>query len=156
MSAHLRLASLPAERGVYCLVLRLCAPVQLTVGQLGSFAFPAGWAVYVGSAGGAGGLRGRLKHHLEPASKPHWHIDYLRHVAPIREIWYAAAPTRDEHPWAAALCSLPGAAIPAPRFGASDCRCPTHLAHFADEPDAAALSHALRIALRRWQPPPAE
>lgn len=125
----------PPDKGTYTLILRLDAPANLTIGKLGAFDFPAGWYAYVGSAFGSGGLRGRLKHHLAPVRKPHWHIDYLRTAATVREVWCIASETRYEHTWAAALRAMPGATIPAPRFGASDCKCPSHLIHFAGHPD---------------------
>ncbi|MFN8376526.1 MAG: GIY-YIG nuclease family protein [Anaerolineae bacterium] len=125
---------IPSQKGTYILLLRLNAPALLTVGRLGTFHFPAGVYGYVGSAFGAGGLRGRLKHHLLPAARPHWHIDYLRSAAPIVEIWYAASADAAEHDWAAALMRLSGVVI-APRFGASDCRCAAHLLHFPSRPN---------------------
>ncbi|MCK6579853.1 MAG: GIY-YIG nuclease family protein [Anaerolineae bacterium] len=93
----------------------------------------------MGSAFGPGGLRGRLAHHLAPVRKPHWHIDYLRQAATCREVWSVAGEASREHAWAAALLATPGASTPAPRFGASDCACPTHLIHFAVKPDLTAL-----------------
>jgi Uri superfamily endonuclease len=125
----------PADKGTYILILRLDAPARLTIGKLGEFDFAAGWYAYVGSAFGAGGLRGRLKHHLSPVPKPHWHIVYLRQAAQVEQVWYIASDTVYEHEWAAALRKMPEAALPAARFGASDCTCETHLIHFASPPD---------------------
>lgn len=121
-------------RGTYILILRLASPAELTIGRLGSFSFAAGWYAYVGSAFGAGGLRGRLKHHLSSQHRMHWHIDYLAQPAPINAIWYLASETCYEHQWAAVLATLPNASIPVQRFGASDCKCPSHLFYFATEP----------------------
>lgn len=129
----------PSDTGTYILTLHLDAPTHLTIGKRGAFDFAAGWYAYVGSAFGPGGLRGRLKHHLAPVTRPHWHIDYLRAAATVCEVWYLAGKTRHEHRWAEALRSTPGAEIPVPRFGASDCRCASHLVHFADPPDFAAF-----------------
>lgn len=122
--------------GTYALVLNLLHPVaDICIGRLGRFHFPAGWYVYVGSARGAGGLAARLAHHLRPLESLHWHIDYLRAYASPVEIWYATGAQRRECAWARALLGFPGAFIPVPRFGASDCRCLTHLIHFALPPD---------------------
>jgi len=120
--------------GTYILILRLASPAKLTIGRLGSFPFAAGWYAYVGSAFGAGGLRGRLKHHLSSQHRMHWHIDYLAQTAPIEAVWYLASETGYEHQWAALLAALPDATIPVQRFGASDCKCPSHLFHFSKEP----------------------
>ncbi len=120
--------------GLYVLLLELGAPARLEVGRLGVFDAAAGWYAYAGSAHGPGGLRGRLAHHLRPVRTPHWHIDVLREVAPLRQIWWAHAAAADEHSVAAALLALPGGRLPFPRFGASDCKCAAHLVWFAAPP----------------------
>lgn len=130
----------PAAPGDYVLWLTLPSPAVLTIGRLGTFVFPAGFYAYVGSARGPGGLAGRLKHHLAPVLKPHWHIDYLRAAAPVERVWWLAGAAPREHDWAASLAALPGAALVVPRFGASDCACPAHLAHFAAPPSPAAFA----------------
>jgi Uri superfamily endonuclease len=124
----------PPDKGTYILILHLGKPAQLTIGKLGVFDFPAGYYAYVGSAFGSGGLRGRLKYHLSAAAKPHWHIDYLRQAGKVCEVWYVASETCYEHQWVDALRSMPGAVMLAPRFGASDCKCETHLIRFPDKP----------------------
>ncbi len=125
----------PADAGSYVLLLHLDRPQGIPVGRLGCCTFAAGWQLYVGSARGPGGLRARLRHHLTPVTRPHWHVDFLRAAAPCVAVWYAAGAARCECAWAAVLASLPGAALPLPRFGASDCRCPAHLYAFAACPD---------------------
>jgi Uri superfamily endonuclease len=121
----------PPDKGTYILILHLDEPTRLQIGRLGAFDFAPGWYAYVGSAFGPGGLRGRLKHHLAPVTKPHWHIDYLRAAAPVREVWYSASETRYEHRWADMLLAHPGATVPVPRFGASDCTCAAHLVYLS-------------------------
>ncbi|MBN1810373.1 MAG: GIY-YIG nuclease family protein [Anaerolineae bacterium] len=122
---------------------------DICVGRLGWFHFPAGWYVYVGSARGPGGLAARLARHLRPLKPLHWHVDYLRaHASPV-EIWYATGAQKRECAWARALLGLPGASVPVPRFGASDCRCSTHLIHFALLPDLAAFAGALGASVSR-------
>jgi Uri superfamily endonuclease len=135
---------MPPERGgTYVLLLNLSRSKTIQVGRLGRFRFPAGWYAYVGSAHGPGGLAARLRRHLR-ASKPlHWHVDYLRAYARPIETWYTAGNCACECTWAQGLAALPGAHIPAPRFGASDCRCAAHLVHFAAPPDLTAFAHAV-------------
>ena len=116
------------------MILRLTAPAVLTIGKLGGFPFAAGWYAYVGSAFGAGGLRGRLSHHLKHEHRLHWHIDYLTQAAALEEIWYLASETGYEHDWANLLTTLPHATLPVSRFGASDCKCPAHLFYFPVRP----------------------
>lgn len=118
-------------KGSYVLILALGRPTALSVGRLGAFCFPAGTYAYAGSALGPGGLAARLAHHRRLTTSAHWHIDYLRRWSQLREIWSAASNARLECAWARALLDLPGAQAIAPRFGASDCRCATHLVYFA-------------------------
>lgn len=125
---------MPTEKGTYVLHLYMDMSDELTIGKLGTFHLAAGWYAYVGSACGSGGLRGRLGHHLSVANRPHWHIDYLRQVATVVEIWYVVSPVRFEHQWAGVLQNLSGANIPVPRFGASDCDCLSHLFYFEAAP----------------------
>ena len=141
---------LPVSKGTYILILHLALPARLTIGKFGTFDFPGGWYAYVGSAFGSGGLRGRLKHHLAPVTKPHWHIDYLRAAAPVREVWYFADEKVDEHKWATALLSLPEATLPVARFGASDCKCEAHLFCFAEKPDLVIFHRLVGAAVRQW------
>ena len=123
-----------ASAGTYALLLSLFKPAHIRVGALGRYVLRPGYYVYVGSAMGPGGLRGRVGHHLKLSLKPHWHIDYLRQHAEIEQIWYTYS-TRREHEWAAAFQSLPGSSIPIPGFGSSDCHCQAHLIYFERVPE---------------------
>jgi Uri superfamily endonuclease len=64
----------------------------------------------------------------------HWHIDYLRPAVQMEDIWFTCNPAVTEHAWAETFRSMPGAAIPLPGFGSSDCRCAAHLFFFSDTP----------------------
>jgi Uri superfamily endonuclease len=121
-------------KGSYILILYLKQKAVIQVGKLGKFAFPKGFYAYIGSALGPGGLRVRLRHHLLQSSKQHWHIDYLRPFAPIKEVWVCQGEERYEHKWALALQNMDGASIPVSGFGSSDCNCPTHLFAFKKRP----------------------
>lgn len=134
---------LPDRPGTYVLILRLPCPATITVGRLGCFQFPAGWYAYAGSARGPGGLAARIARHLRVSKPLRWHVDYLRTRAQPVEVWYTQGHRRQECGWAAALSALPGASIPVPRFGASDCHCPAHLTYFATLPDLAAFARAV-------------
>lgn len=138
---------MPTDRpGTYALILSLPHSVaDICVGRLGRFRFPAGWYVYVGSARGPGGLAARLARHLRLPKPLHWHIDYLRARTSPVEIWYAIGTQKLECVWARALLSLSGTSVPVPRFGASDCRCSTHLIHFAMPPDLEAFISTVGI-----------
>ncbi len=127
--------ALPAQPGTYALLLRLRHPVRVQVGRLGQFEFPRGWYIYVGSARGAGGLRARARHHWQSTARPHWHLDFLRGVArPVKIAWQNGAARR-ECRWARNLATRLDARMIVPKFGASDCHCPTHLYYCARRPN---------------------
>ncbi len=126
--------------GTYALLLRLDERRTVRVGALGLFTLPPGWYLYLGSAHGPGGLQARIARHRRTEDKRlHWHIDYLRAEATLVQVWTYTGPERLECAWAAAAAALPGAALVVPRFGASDCRCPSHLFHYPRPPDLSAF-----------------
>ena len=120
--------------GTYVLLLHLPLDETLTIGKLGTFDFPAGWYAYVGSAFGAGGLVGRLKHHLKPVENPHWHIDYLRQAAQVKEVWLTPGAERREQVWVDVILAIPGAMVLVEGFGASDSTQESHLIYFDVRP----------------------
>ena len=120
--------------GTYALVMICDDERQVEVGKLGRFFVRPGYYVYVGSAFGPGGLKARIAHHTRISVRPHWHIDYLRSVLLLNEVWYTNDAEHDEHRWAKELSGLKGATIPITGFGASDCSCASHLFAFTDQP----------------------
>jgi Uri superfamily endonuclease len=126
--------AIPATGGTYALLLAGPRSRKLQIGRLGVCTIPRGWYIYVGSAFGPGGLRARCLHHLRPVLRLRWHIDYLRPAASLQDIWFTPDPVPKEHLWAEMIAGLPGAGIPIPRFGSSDCLCRSHLFHFASKP----------------------
>jgi Uri superfamily endonuclease len=122
---------IPCLPGSYLLSYHAREAFRVQIGRLGVFDGCPGWYLYVGSAFGPGGLRGRMNHHLHSTASPRWHIDYLRGVCRIVQIRYSVG-VRLEHDWASTLCAGAGGSIPLPRFGASDCKCPAHLVHMPD------------------------
>ncbi len=117
--------------GIYALGLVLSEEAFIKVGALGTWRFPTGLYVYVGSAWGPGGLAARVGRHLRCNTTLHWHIDHLRAVSRPVAVWLATG-RRDECAWAAQLLARPGARVIVPRFGASDCVCPAHLVCLGD------------------------
>jgi Uri superfamily endonuclease len=145
-----------AEPGTYALLLKLDKQERITVGKLGTFDFPAGYYLYVGSALGPGGLRARLARHRrsregssgsnrgQTSQKLHWHIDYLLQRAQLVEVWSVASEERLECQWSKATRGLSGAQIPVRGLGSSDCRCPSHLIYFSARPNREQFQRALR------------
>jgi Uri superfamily endonuclease len=141
----------PREPGSYLLILTLPKPTQIQVGRLGRIRFGPGWYVYAGSAFGPGGLAARLRHHLKPVQKRHWHIDYLRAEAMVVEIWMTVGPPSREHDWAALLAKGPRAGKRVRGFGCSDCNCSSHLLHFDHRPGEDLISTKLGAGITCWQ-----
>jgi Uri superfamily endonuclease len=123
--------------GTYALVVALDRSQNITIGRRGGFRFPAGFYIYVGSALGPGGLSARIRRHLSAEKRQHWHIDFLLRSTRARviEVWTLASAARLECEWARAVMQWPGARIVVPRFGASDCRCRSHLIGFDKLPE---------------------
>ncbi len=141
-------SGIPALPGSYILVLHNAADQSVQIGRRGQFELNMGYYCYVGSALGSGGLRGRLGHHLQRAPRPHWHIDYLRHVTDLEQIWFIESEVRWEHLWAALLREVAGMRCPIPRFGASDCSCEAHLLYAPYAPSV----EAFRASIHRQMP----
>lgn len=134
---------LPHVKGTYLLLVLLPCPMRLQVGRLGTFDLSAGHYAYAGSALGPGGLAARVARHLNPSRRQHWHIDRLLNIGKPQAVWYVELPVRLECAWARAVAALPGASLPVPRFGASDCRCPAHLIGLPSPLDEAMLRAVL-------------
>lgn len=111
----------------------------VVVGSLGIMRIDLGAYLYLGSAFGPGGLRARLSRHAVRCKIERWHIDYLRPRMSLSCAWFSTSSVNLEHQWAARAIALPTATVPLPRFGASDCRCRSHLVRFPD-PDSSRRS----------------
>lgn len=132
-----------SNKGSYALILRCDRSESILIGQLGQMRLQTGFYIYAGSAFGPGGVNARLRHHYQIAANPRWHLDYLRAGCEPMEHWFTHDPERREHDWAATLLTLPGFNAPMQGFGSSDCRCKTHLAFSAQQPDFGAFRDAL-------------
>lgn len=123
-----------ARSGTYALIMECADEQQVDVGKLGRFSAESGFYVYVGSAFGPGGLKARIAHHTRISRCPHWHIDYLRPILHLKEVWFSYDSERHEHRWAGAMSRFKAATIPMAGFGASDCSCQSHLFRFRRKP----------------------
>ena len=136
-----------AHPGTYALILRADHRQTVQIGRLGQLAVEPGCYVYVGSALGPGGVRARVGHHVRITQRPYWHVDYLRRATMLRHVWYSYDRVRREHDWADFFAHLPGASIPLPGFGASDCACLAHLYFFLRQPRLDIFQRRLQTAL---------
>jgi Uri superfamily endonuclease len=142
---------LPRKKGSYLLVLKLPGHKEVQVGKLGRIGFERGWYAYTGSAFGPGGLAARLRHHLNPVQKRHWHIDYLRAEAMAVEVWMAQGSPSREHDWASILAKDPWAGKWVRGFGCSDCHCSSHLFYFDHRPGKDLIRKKLGNDIARLQ-----
>lgn len=139
-------------KGSYILLLYLKSLTQIQVGKLGVFYFKRGYYAYVGSAMGPGGLSARLSHHLKVVARPHWHIDYMRREAAVKEVWVSHRSDCLEHVWAEKLMHMKTASIPAPGFGSSDCSCAAHLFYFQKRPELGKTGVLSTNRIKRFDP----
>jgi len=129
MGAHRKRAVVAtSDSGIYCLWMRLLRPATIRVGRLGRFLFPPGYYAYVGTA--QRGLRARIARHCRRRKRLRWHVDFVLTRARIMRVIVLRGTRQDECRLAAALGKQQGAKCLIPRFGASDCRCATHLWFF--------------------------
>ncbi len=141
--------AVPSSPGTYALLLSCVRVGRVAVGSLGSMSIGPGAYLYIGSAFGPGGLRARLARHAACKKPTRWHVDYIRPHMRLAGAWFSTAPEPLEHDWASGILALESAAIPLPRFGASDCQCSSHLISFED---SASTRDAVAVALGAASP----
>ena len=109
----------------YKLRIKLNRTIEIRVGKLGSFKFPEGLYIYMGSA--KQNLEGRIQRHLQKFKKLHWHIDYLLVNAKAHVISVERSTSSE-----CALNQKVKGQILIPGFGSSDClkKCGSHLKYF--------------------------
>ena len=111
--------------------------IVIKIGALDDIFFEKGYYLYIGSAMGDSGsstLINRLKRHVSPPSrkKVHWHIDYLleSEYAIIYKLWLIPSNQKLECVIAQELLTISDDHVA--HFGASDCKCASHLMFFKD------------------------
>ncbi len=135
----------PPEPGAYVLLIELGAPLALEVASLACAVLPAGRYAYCGSAYGPGGLKARIGRHLRADKAHRWHVDHLTGAGRIVD--FRAVPGGRECDLLDRLLEAPGAVVPVPGFGSSDCRaCPAHLVALPAGFDPRGLTAALSAA----------
>ncbi len=130
-------------KGSYILLIEQPEEQTITVGSREALHFPCGYYAYAGSA--MGGLGARLSHHFRTNKKPRWHIDYLLQKASISSVITCETEEKTECAIARALRhrfnSIPG-------FGASDCKCPSHLFFAAEEMRATIMAVLYSLGMK--------
>ena len=128
--------------GIYILQIILETNKNIGFGKDHNHFFQEGTYFYVGSA--LNGLDARIQRHLSPDKKMHWHIDYLLEYARITQISYKITSKKEECLLAQQLtqefCVIPN-------FGASDCRCGSHLFYIEDQEISSFNNH---LKMRRY------
>ena len=127
-------------KGSYVLLIKLTEEQTITIGRRQAQHFPGGYYAYVGSA--MSGFKSRISRHLKKDKKLHWHIDYLLQKAVIDNIILCPTDDRAECTIAQAL-SHQFDAIPG--FGASDCKCRSHLFLASDKMEPTIITTLHRL-----------
>lgn len=68
---------LPREPGVYVIIVMVSKTIEISTRRGKRFTIPCGIYLYLGSARGGGGIRGRVLRHLRRSGDAFWHVDYL-------------------------------------------------------------------------------
>jgi len=134
-------------RGTYCLIINMPERTRMRIGALGTFEFPEGVYVYVGSA--LSGLEKRVSRHVSSSKKMRWHIDYFLKKADVMSVVKIPASRKDvECAVIRALMCCPEASVPVKGLGSSDCTCKSHLIYFGNsDPEWIAEEIAMRLSL---------
>ncbi len=132
--------------GTYALILSSSNHSTIKIGRLGELKLRPGFYVYIGSAFGPGGLHARIEHHKRITQKPHWHIDYLRSFTNLKNVWFTYDSQHREHQWAQLFQNTLGGSISVKGFGASDCKCESHLFFFKLNPPLKKFQKLIRKA----------
>ncbi len=112
---------IPEYPGVYILITKL--PKDCTIRtKAREFYLKKGFYAYIGSA--KFGIARRIKRYIYGFKKKFWHIDYLLEKGKVLGIYVVKGKDVSEcevaRRFSKLFCSIP-------RFGASDCRCKSHL-----------------------------
>ena len=134
----------PKTKGTYLLFLEVKKDITTSIGSLGLNRLKKGLYVYVGSALGPGGLRARIDRHLKRDKKLKWHIDYLtaNPNVEIREIVVFKSKEKLECLLSKTVLENNGDVV-IPKFGSTDCDCPSHLIKIDDKEKLKAVLRSL-------------
>lgn len=112
-------------KGVYLLFLNISRDIKIRVGSLGLVNLPAGVYVYVGSAQNS--VEARVRRHLKKRKTLRWHIDYLTSSKDVEPLYVVVLPLPKNYECRIARILQENDSRSINNFGASDCKCRTHL-----------------------------
>lgn len=112
---------------LYTIYLEVPYEKTIEIGKLGTFYFDRGVYIYVGSA--KRNIIARIERHKKIEKKLKWHFDYLRPYGSIIKI-ITYENISGECDLAEKIRKEVGGALPVRKFGASDCKCFSHLIYY--------------------------
>lgn len=115
---------LDEQHTLYMIQCYLPEEKKITVGKLGTFFFPAGHYIYVGSA--KRNIQARVNRHLKIEKKLHWHFDYFRPYVQVVKVETFDGEIGECTLFQKLAIERKGTLL-VKGFGSSDCRCHTHL-----------------------------
>lgn len=119
-----RLPNINEQHSLYAIYLEISESKVIQIGKLGTFQFPAGTYIYVGSA--KRNIKARINRHIKKVKPLRWHFDYLRLHGEI-----LAVETFDNSLDECSTCQQIKRKYQAEEiiggFGSSDCKCSAHL-----------------------------
>jgi endonuclease-3 len=132
------------DRGLYILVIRLERGQKIKIAQFPETYFKAGLYLYVGRA--KRGLPSRIDRHLRKEKNLFWHIDYFLRKSTIAEVWIKHDSLDECQTVGRIKDQMKNSVFPQKNFGASDCRCPSHLLYLPEVKDLENLRKKLAFS----------
>ncbi|ADO77721.1 GIY-YIG nuclease family protein [Halanaerobium praevalens] len=114
--------------GVYILKIKLEEEKEIKIGALGLQTFTPGYYFYTGTA--QTNFEARIKRHYSQSKNFHWHIDYLLAQTNLEKDFSFKLTAAGEC-FLAQILIKAGGLTPINGFGASDCKCDSHLIYFS-------------------------
>lgn len=121
---NILLSGVDPIHSLYVVHLQVDKEAKITVGKLGSFTFPKGKYLYVGSA--KRNIEARLKRHIKKEKSLRWHFDYLRPYGIITKVDTFSRDLSECELLERTLSETSGQLL-FKGFGSSDCKCKSHL-----------------------------
>lgn len=115
---------------LYIIKGHLAKEETISVGKLGTFVFPKGHYIYVGSA--KRNIRSRIERHLRMEKKYRWHFDYFRPYLQVEKVQTFPGEQGECQLFHKLLSEKRGKII-VKGFGSSDCKCHSHLIFYTSD-----------------------